>query len=54
MSVAWYSEFFYDLATRSGVYEAHEVLVARYFARLCQDIQDDQSTTQVWTVEEAY
>lgn len=41
MTMAEYTKAFYDLATRSRMYEAQEVLVARYFACLKHEIQDD-------------
>lgn len=36
------------------MYEAQDVLVARYFEGLRRDIQENLSTIQIRTIEEAY
>lgn len=54
LSVTRYTESLHYLATRSGIYKTQEVLAARYFVRLRQDIQDDMSTVWIWTIEEDY
>lgn len=50
----WVQESFFDLAIRSDVYEAQDILAEQYFADMKQEIQDDLETTQIWRVEEAY
>lgn len=52
--MAEYIESFFYLSTRSGVYEAQDVLAAIYFAGLKQEIQDDLAIAQIWTIKEAY
>lgn len=38
----------------AGVYEAEEVLAAKYRAGLRTTIHDDMAGSRIWTVEEAY